>query len=54
MSTESDDIDGDTNLGEVTNPATPTIQASDSPIDQELSEYYNVDAINMHIDGLTV
>ena len=51
-------INGDTNLGEVMNPATPTTQAPDStsPIDQdsELSEYYNIDAINMHSDGLIV
>ena len=40
---------------EVMDSATPTTQALDSPVDQELPDYYNVDAINnMHMDGLTV
>ena len=38
---------------EVTDPATPT-QALGSPVDQELPDYYNVDAINIHMDGVTV
>ena len=46
-------IDSDISHREVMNPATTT-QAPDSPVDQELPDYFNVDAINMHVDGLTV
>ena len=40
--------------GEVIEKATiPTqLQTPDSPVDQELPDYYNVDAINTHMDGL--
>lgn len=39
---------------EVMNPTTPS-QAQGSPVDQELPDYCNVDAINnMHVDGITV
>ena len=44
----------DADTREVMDPTTPTqlqARAPDSPVDQELPDYCNVDAINMHMDS---